>query len=385
MEILTIDDLKKLIRIREEYCISLFLPTERGGREVRQNSIRFKNLVRKAAEELISEGMKEREIEELLKPASSIQIDKIFWQQQLDGLAMFLKPRLFRYYRLPLDFEELVVVGRRFHLKPLLSLFSGNGRFYLLALTRRQVRLFLGSHYSVNEVRLRQVPRSLAEAMKFDEVEKQIQYHTGTGAARQDGRRAAVYHGQGAGKAEVKDQLLRYFRGIDRAVHRALRNEQAPLVLAGLPYLLPIYSEANSYPNLLEEGVGANADELSVGELHEKAWEVVGPYFRRKQEQSAERFGVLASTDKASDRLEEIVPAAAYGKVDTLFVPKDLHSWGSYDPKKQRIVRASEPGPENEDLLDLAAVQTLVADGTVYTVNGKEVPGNKESAAIFRY
>jgi len=36
---------------------------------------------------------------------------------------------LFRYYRLSLLFEELVVVTDRFHLKPLLPLLSGDERF----------------------------------------------------------------------------------------------------------------------------------------------------------------------------------------------------------------------------------------------------------------
>ena len=45
-------------------------------------------------------------------------------------------------YRLTLEFESLVVVGDRFHLKPLLSLFFGDRYFYLLALSQNQVRFF---------------------------------------------------------------------------------------------------------------------------------------------------------------------------------------------------------------------------------------------------
>jgi len=45
-------------------------------------------------------------------------------------------------YRLPLEFESLVVVGDRVHLKPLLSLFFGDRYFYLLALSQNQVRFF---------------------------------------------------------------------------------------------------------------------------------------------------------------------------------------------------------------------------------------------------
>jgi hypothetical protein len=385
MEILTIDDVKRLSEVREDRCISLFMPTVRSGNEVRQNRIRFKNLMHRVKETLESEGMRTTEIQRYLEPAARIEHDRIFWQQQLDGLAVFRTARSFRYYRLPLSLEELALVGRRLHVKPLLPLFSGNGRFYVLTLSQKQVRLFLGSHYSVNEVRLKRVPQGLADAMKYDEVERQLQYHSGTGAAEKGGRRAAVYHGQGAGKAEVKDQILRYFRRVDRAVHGVLRGEQAPLVLVGLEYLFPIYRQANTYPHLLEEHLDVNADELGVEELHEKAWDLVAPHFRSSQEQAARRFSELAGAGRASDRLEEIVPAALDRRVEALFLPRKEHAWGSFDRRKRKVTVGGKPGPEKEDLLDLSAVHTLDADGTIFAVDPAALPGNGPCAAIFRY
>lgn len=384
MEVLSIDDVKRLSDLREAICISLFMPTVRSGNEVRQNRIRFKNLVRRAQEMLARQGLKQREIDRYLEPAARIEHDRIFWQQQLDGLAVFRTSRSFRYYRLPLSPEELAVVGRRLHVKPLLPLFSGNGRFYLLTLSQKQLRLFLGSHFSVKEVRLRRVPRGLAEAMKYEEVERQLQYHSGTAGAEKGGRRAAVYHGQGAGKAEEKDQILRYFRRVDKAVHRVLRDERAPLVLVGLEYLFPIYREANTYPNLLEEHPDTNADELDPAQLHAQAWALVEPHFRKAQEQAARRFSELAGTDQAADNLEQIVPAAVDRRIDRLFVPKGVNVWGSYDRKRRKLTLDGELA-DREDLLDLSAVYTLDGDGTIFAVDSSELPGRGPAAAIFRY
>jgi hypothetical protein len=194
-----------------------------------------------------------------------------------------------------------------------------------------------------------------------------------------------VYHGQGAGKAEVKDQILRYFSRVDRAVHGVLRGEQTPLVLVGLEYLFPIYRQANTYPHLLEEHLNANADELGVDELHEKTWDLVATHFRASQEQAARRYSELAGTGRASDRLEEIVPAALDRRVEALFVPRKVHAWGSFDRRKRKIAVDGKPGPEKEDLLDLSAVNTLDAAGTIFAVDKSQLPGNGPSAAIFRY
>jgi hypothetical protein len=43
-----------------------------------------------------------------------------------------------------------VVVTDRFHIKPLLPLLSGDGRFYVLALSQSEVRLLQGTRYSVS-------------------------------------------------------------------------------------------------------------------------------------------------------------------------------------------------------------------------------------------
>ena len=44
-----------------------------------------------------------------------------------------------------------------------------------------------------------------------------------------------------------------------------------------------------------------------------------------------------------------------------------------------------EPEPDDEDMLDFAAIHTLLNGGTVYTVEPEEVPDEALAAAIFRY
>ena len=61
------------------------------------------------------------------------------------------------------------------------------------------------------------MPKSLAEALQFDDPEQQLQYHTG--APHGVGRQAAVYHGQGGAKETAKEDILEYFRQIDQGLH----------------------------------------------------------------------------------------------------------------------------------------------------------------------
>jgi hypothetical protein len=110
-----------------------------------------------------------------------------------DGLALFLAPHLSRSYRLPLAFEELAVVAGRFHVKPLLPLFTDDGRFDVLALSQNAVRMLECTRHSARQLELEGVPPNLAEALKYDDPEKQLQYHQWTDRQPVCGdRRAAV-------------------------------------------------------------------------------------------------------------------------------------------------------------------------------------------------
>jgi hypothetical protein len=173
-------ELKKLIEEPEGLCVSIFLHTHRAGAQTQQDPIRLKNLLREAEGRLLAKGLRASEADELLTPARELLDDSVFWQHQSDGLAIFLSPGVFRYYRLPLNFEDLVVVADLYHLKPLLPLLTGDGQFYVLALSQNEVKLLQGTRHSVSEVELEDAPESLADTLRYDDQEKQLQSHTGT-------------------------------------------------------------------------------------------------------------------------------------------------------------------------------------------------------------
>ena len=49
----------------------------------------------------------------------------------------------------------------------------------------------------------------------------------------------------------------------------------APLVLAGVDYLFPIYREANTYPHLLDKGITGSPEELTIKDLHRQSLSLV--------------------------------------------------------------------------------------------------------------
>ena len=179
--------------------------------------------------------------------------------------------------------------------------------------------------------------------------------------------------------------IRQYFQKLDRGLADLLQNEQAPLILAGVEYLFPIYQQANSYPHLIDEGVVGNPENMSREAIRRQAWQIIRPHFERAQQDALARYHHLLETGKSSQDIRMIVPAANFAQVDTLFVAIDQHRWGRYDPVEDRIVLNNDREPQDEDLLDRAVVQTLLNGGTVYAMEPDHMPDNSLLAAISRF
>ena len=389
MNLLSKQEIEQLVRDHEAPCISIYMPAIRAGAEIQQNPTRFKNLLRQAKNDLETQGYRTNQIEKWLAPAWDLLNNEVFWQNQSDGLAAFISPDFFQNYRLPLDFEEQALVARNFVVKPLLELFSNNGHFYILALSQDHVRLLEGTRYSVDEIDVDEIPTSLAEALKWDDPEEQLQYHSGEGASTGGREPSATYHGHGVGKNDTgeKKDILRYFQKIDAGLQDVLAEERSPMLLAGVKYLFPIYREANEYNYLMEQGIPGNPEELSPQELHKAAWQILEPIFSDQQKQAADRYRQLAGMqpERTSNDLSEIIPAAYQGQVEAFFLTSDTHQWGQYDWGSTKVKLETESSVENRDLLDLAAAQTLLNGGKVYLVDPASLPDEASYAAIMRF
>jgi hypothetical protein len=384
MILLPVEELKILMAERPGWCVSLFMPTHRRGEETRQDPIRFQNLLRQAEEKLIEKGMRTVDARALLEPAYRLEGHSPFWRHLNDGLVMFLGSGVFRHYTLPLPLNEQLVVAEHFYIKPLLPLLSGDGRFYILALSQNQVRLLQGTRYSVGEVDLEGMPGSLAELLGDITREKQLQFHTRTPGGG-PGKRSASFFGHGAGEEQAKQDILRYFRAIDAELSNLLRNEQTPLVLASVDYLIPIYRSANRNPHLLEEGILGNPEQLSARELHERAWIIVEPHFQKAQHDAQARFNALKGAGRTSTRLEEIIVAAYHGRVEHLFVELGVQRWGAYDPHTHQVSVHLEAQPADEELLQFACNHVIVNGGSLFALETEDMPGDGLLAAIYRY
>ena len=366
--------------VHDKCCISIYMPTHRSTAEMEQNRIRFKNLLKqaeKSANEMETCG---RSLTDRFASLWQRLQDESFWQQTAEGLALFISSEGSLSYRLPIKFDELLFLSNRFHIKPLLPLFSGDGRFHILALSQNEARLFQCSRFSAMEIDLPEVAGGLKETLKYDrESGTQLQFHTGTAAGSQ--RRAAMFHGHAVDVQENKNEVVQYFREVDRKLKEILTDQTAPLVLAGVDYLLPLCREASDYTYLINEGISGNPEGRRPEDLQAEAWKIVQPLFMKNQKEALARYRRDAGTGLTSNDLSQIVPDARHARVDVLFVALDEQCWGRFDPDRNEVILDDLAENDSEDLLNLAAVETLRHGGTVYALDSDQLPEPESSAA----
>jgi hypothetical protein len=385
MDVLNPPALKSLIAQQGQWCVSLYIPTHRLGREQQQNPIRLKNLLAEAETRLLANGIRRPEVQKLMRPAEELLWDRDFWQHQSDGLAIFLTNDFHKVYRLPVQFEELLMTGTSFHIKPLLPCLGRGIKFYVLTLSLNQVRLFEANADTMSEIELN-FPTSIKEALWMDDPEKYLNMHSGAVRMSQAKGGGGIFHGHDPDD-ETKTNILRFFQTLNQGLNDLLEEKNIPMILAGVDYLLPIYREASSYHNLLQDAIIGNPDREAEKELHEKAWNIVKPIFEESRKKAFEKFEQLNGQQSplATRDLKAAVKAATFGQMETIFVPLNQHRWGRYDAEKDQMLLENEPGPEREDLLDYAAAQTLLNSGQVFAVPPEQMPGGGEVAAILRY
>ncbi|MFO7852163.1 MAG: hypothetical protein ACQERS_04905 [Bacteroidota bacterium] len=376
---------RELAREHEDNCISIYVPTSRAGEKVisKHAQKKLKNKLKEIRSDLVEAGMNEKETGSLLKPAEELLEDDNFWRKQSDGLAIFIKRNDMKWFTLPVHFEEKIYIGDHFYLLPLFPFFNNDGEFYLLALSQKEVKLYECSKNYITEIVIDDlIPGSLEDVVGYDYEEKSLQYRTGHGG---DG--GAMFHGQGRSKDKDKEEIVRYFRAVDKGLMELLADDKKPMVLACVDYYYPVYKRLTAYPELFEKFVNGNPDDEDPLVLHSEAWLLIKDHFRKQRGNKINQFRELSGSDKTAVTTGDVVTASVDGRVDTLFIVEGKDKYGNYDPEKRKVyISPGERKQGDVSLFNFSAINTLLNGGWVYISTEDEMPSkDTEINAILRY
>lgn len=374
-----LENLKDLIKCQESPCVSIYMSTKAVHKgEFKKLKISFKNLLQEVEEKLKANwNFKQRYIDKFLQDASALAVNNNFWQEQKEGLAVFISPDRFEYFKLAVDTYDHSHVSFDFNLKQLNAEFQANQKYYILALSPNYNQLYQASRNNIEKIEANNMPTNIKDYLNLDDkaAEKQQSISAAGGST--------VFHGQGGAPDDDNQDLIRYLKEVDRIINLELKEENCHLVIAADDSVFALYKNINSYNKLLEENLSGNAKQMNKKELKNKSWAIFEKHLHDDLKEVKERYLELKASDKTSDSLEAIVESAYQGKVDTLLLNKEMGKSGVFIEDKNQVKLIDND--IDYDLYNFAAVQTIKNGGSVYSLLKEEMPADKNIIALYRY
>ena len=378
-------DLDTLMADDSPIGVSIYLPTEVRGSEIRQGQIRLKNLIAQARQELSTAGLDNAQADHLLAPGSALVADYGFWRHQDQGLALFLGNADAHWYSVPQAFSEHLVVGPGFFVSPLLPILAADGAFLILSITADEVQMFHATRFSM-ALADADLPSGLEEASGESDYQNPVQ---ASPVARPHTGSVNISNAQVYGDSPPewrKGRVVAFAHRVAVAVDRFVGANPVPVVLVANAEVSGHFQRESTLGPLLAGVIEANPAAMDRHELHEAAYAIVQPLFESARQQAVERFDALrASNDpRAVSDLESVCTAAHEGRIETLLLvetpPFGGHDDNSHSPQPQ--------GDLNRDgtqaMLEAATIQTLQLGGLVYLISSSG-PSEFPAAAILRY
>lgn len=368
VDVPTLPELKALISVREDACLSIYVSTTPHTQKAGASRIAYGNLVRSGIEQLEMAGFDKRKRALLEDELNALRDDDEFWRFQANSLAVLAKPDRIQTFRLATAVIDTVQVSDRFYLKPLLRAIAFPQTALVLALSENSVRLIeIFADLAPSEVRVPQLPESAADAVRRASVNNLTQ-----------NTRIA--------NAEGQTVLLRqYARKVDAALRAVLAGRDTPLILAATEPLGPIFRTVNSSASLLEEEISISPDRLSGLELAEAARAVLDQHYKEMIADARRLYETRSGERRATTSVDEAASAATRGAVEVLLVDIDKTVPGTVSDTDGAVTRAAVVDTHSYDILDEIAGRAISTGARLLAVRKEDIPEGAPLAAILRY
>lgn len=384
---LTQQMLEQLAEHHDGPCVSIFSPTHNSSSEAKGDPIWLKTGLQDAEKMLADQGADRATVERILEPGTEVQAQLGPNDYGAGTLCLFLTDGFHRIFHSPMQVPAgKTLVSERFHLKPVIPVLTDNASFYVLAVSRHDVRLLQCTRYTQEEEPLSrsEVPRHILESIPEVEPKDSMQQHSGKPRGT-GGQREAMHHGQGKAENVAAHQVRHFFRDINEGIVKYL-DGHSPLIFAGVEELFAPYREVNTYDYLLDAPIRGNPEHLRPEELRDSAWEILEPYLQKRVEEARANYEQAAAYGRATDDMKAIVLAARDGRVGAFFGATDCEYWGRAPEVGDDVEMRAEHKEGDYDLIDYAAVKTMLQSGHAFLLEADQVPGEGHgAAAILRY
>jgi hypothetical protein len=335
-------------------CITITLPPYRPGEPGGSPAMLLKAYIQEAATELRASGYPKWAA--LTQPLQEFAEDPALSAGSHCGRAIFCSPSDFEQFYLTTNVAPSLCMGGSFSIRKFGAELARPQSFYVLSLSKTRVGLLRCTGLETEAANLPPgVPGTLAEALALEQPDHDLESRSAAGVSR--GAMHMVRFGTGSEREHRKTHLADYYKIVDRGIQQALREPDAPLILAGVEEDTAIYRAVNTYDGLTNGSIAGSPDvPRDNGEILRKAYSIL--HRERIEQQHAVLLAAKeqSAPSRLSTSLDTILRSAFEGRVGQLYVNEDA-------TRVEEFKCGTYRSWNKEDLLNLAAVQTIVHRG----------------------
>lgn len=362
----TDENLTELTKHRDAASITIYLPSTPLTREIEAVQVALKNAASDVEDQLRGVGIHKKQVDEIAHTLEGFQSDREFWQFQANAMAIFVAPGVVHAFRLANSLQPLAAVGDRFDIGPLLRSVSFTNGGYVLSVADGHNRLLeLSADGPPVELEL-ELPEELEGVLEDTKYQGRFDRHRADGTTGE------------------RIERERYCRLVQDAALAHIGDSTLPLILAASQDLEPAYRAINSYRELLDHGIDANPESLSVDDLNTRARSILDDHYENRLVEWRELFGTRRAHGLATSQLNEVARSATAGGVESLMFDMDSTLEGTIDDVGV-VSEVSEPDAEHYGIVDEIAARVLRSGGTVKAVRTNDLPDATPVAAMLRF
>lgn len=355
-------------------CLSIIIPTHGYSRDRIQNPRLIENAILKSRNLLANGAWPKDKAKQMQKRLDSI-LERVDYIRLQEGLAIFISPGIFRIYLLPFQVKEKVMLGNSFEIRDLVYFSQFLKPYYLLAISKKRVRLFKGSGRDLQEITNSDFPKQYKEEYEYARPTVGSSSSPGLKAFERD-------------KSIVQQTRMKaFFMQADDTLNKYLK-EETPLFVAGVSEELVNYEHISHHAKQIAGKIAGNYDIDAVHPLAEDAWAQIKNEIKTSHAELLVKLQEDFGKRMAVDGVRNVWKAAKEGKGLTLLLEKDYQVRAFQDPLNDSQIFLTPPVGKYDIIVDAPddIIETVEEKGgNVAILENGDLKNFDRIAMILRY
>ncbi|MBO1305110.1 hypothetical protein JZO70_02985 [Enterococcus sp. 669A] len=352
--------------------ITFMLNTHVAHQEVEKDQLLFKNFA-KEAKKRFEKRYADQSFAPFQEKIERLLADQSFWRSGTKSVAIIMNAEELYIHRLSIEVDDQYYVSDLPYLLAIIKNAQFNYPYYLMALNRDSMKLYLVKNKLAEEIELPEgAPVDVVTALGDELTGGNLNYSSQ--GSSQGSKEGVAYHGVNSKDEEVEIDWVNYYQAVDNFLQNDLDNpENLPVYLYALPENQTQFKKIAKNKFYSDKAaVSASPAQITIKDIEQGAEKL-------SAELAVEETDSYQSlmNKKFIDQLVDIVQAAKEGRVSHLFIAtSNLVTGFGDDPDTEY---------DRRQVLNETADQVIKNGGQVFVLDQKDAPDEKSLLAILRF